>query len=415
MMLLQKFGRAFRSLRHPDYRIFALANVPAMITDWMQRVAVAWLTWELTHSAGWLGAMAFAEYFPAMILSPLAGVVADRIDRRNLYILCQVLLSLQALIGGVLIWADMMTIEYLLAVNLWFGFIKAFDSTARQSLIPALVPREDLSTAIGMDSLTFNLARILGPVIAGFVIVLWGVGPAFAVNVVTYLAYVLALLRIHPPVEMEMPKGRSIAGSLWDGWLYVVNHPGIGPMMMMLALVSLTARAAPNFTAGFAGEVFHNGVEGQSMLTAALGIGAIAAGLYLSQRPGFKGLTKIMVTELFVLGGALILFVATDIFWIGLVAMTAIGYAIVSNGAGSRILTQNAVTPEMRGRLSSFYSVLQRGTGALGALLMGVLADFVGLRGAFLISGILALLTAVWALRRTPSMAKELEKDRVIT
>jgi MFS family permease len=413
MMLFRKFGRAFRSLRHPDYRVFALANVPAMITDWMQRVAVAWLTWELTHSAGWLGAMAFVEYFPAMILAPLAGVVADRIDRRNLYILCQALLSMQALIGGILIWTDSMTIEFLFATNLWFGIIKAFDSTARQSLIPALVPREDLSTAIGMDSLTFNLARILGPVIAGVVIVIWGVGPAFAGNTVTYALYVLALLRIHPPVEVEMPKGRSIAGSLWEGLLYVSKHPGIGPMMMMLALVSLTARAAPNFTAGFAGEIFNNGVEGQSALTAALGIGAIAAGLYLSQRPGFKGLTKDMVTELFVLGGALILFVATDIFWIGLVAMTAIGYAIVSNGAGARILTQNAVTPEMRGRLSSFYTVLQRGAGALGALLMGVLADLVGLRGAFLISGILALLTAAWAVRRTPKMAAELEKERI--
>jgi MFS family permease len=413
MMLLRKIAAVFRSLRSPDYRVFALANIPALITDWMQRVAVGYLAWDLTHSAGWLGTVAFVEYFPAMILSPFAGVVADRMNRRNFYILCQVLLAIQAFVGAALIWSGSMTIHYLVAVNLAFGTIKAFESTARASLIPGMVPITDVSTAIGFDSLTFNLARIVGPAIAGWVIVTWGPGPAFSVNILAFAAYVVALTRINPPPEFEMPKGKSVAGSLWEGLVYIVRDPGIGPAMMLLGMVSLTARATPNFTAGFAGEIFHRGADGQATLTSAMGIGAIAAGLYLTQRFGVKGLSKLMVQELFLLGLAMVAFVATDIFPVALVAMMVIGYSTVSNGAGSRMLTQNACVPEMRGRLASYYSVLQRGAGSLGALFMGFLADVIGLRGAFLIGGILGMLAAAWAMRRVPAMAAALEIDPV--
>lgn len=411
MILFQKIADVFRSLRSRDYRIFALANVPAMITDWMQRLAVGWLTWELTHSPGWLGAIAFAEFFPSLVLSPIAGVVADRMDRKLLFILTQGLLGVQSAVGAVLIYAGMMNAEYLLLIELWFGIIKAFDSTVRQSLIPSLVRRGDMPTAIGFDSLTFNFARIIGPAIAGVVIVTWGTWPAFAANVVTYAVYTGALFFMHPVPEVTAPRDRGIAGSLWEGLLYIVRHPGIGPMMMILALVSLTARSVPNFLAGFAGEVFESGAEGQATLTSALGFGAICAGLFLSQRYGIKDLTRLMVRVLFVLGLATILFVATASFWVAIPAIVLIGFGMVANGAGARILTQNAVIPEMRGRLSSMYSVLQRGAGSLGALFMGVLADLVGLRLAFMVAGILTILAAAWALTKQRAMAASLEAD----
>ena len=413
MKVLRMAGEVFRSLKHREYRIFALANTPAMVTDWMQRVGVGWLTWELTHSATWLGLMGFAEYFPSLILSPLAGVLADRFNRHVVFLTCQALLAIQAAVGAILIYLDAMTIEYLFSVELAFGVIKAFDSTSRQSLLPSLVPREDVATAIGFDSLTFNAARVVGPAFAGVVIVAWGVGPTFACNAIAYVGYVVALFLMNPPAETRSPRGQSIAGSLWDGVVYIARHPGIGPMMLMLALVSVSGRSLLNFIPGFAGDVFDRGADGLALLTAAMGMGAIGAGLYLTYRHGVRGLTRVMVRDQLILGVAIAVFAATDWFWLGVVTIVAVGFTVVSNSAGARIVTQNAVIPEMRGRLASYYSVLQRGAGALGALLMGSLAELMGLQNAFLLAAICCLAIGFWGRHKLPVMAPALEVDEV--
>ena len=194
-------GRVRRALRHRNHFLFSAGMAPSLITLWMQRLAVGWLTWELTHSPAWLGIIAFADLFPAVVLSPLAGALIDRVDPMRPMILSQAVFLAQALILAVLSFAGLLTIESLLALAIVLGLTHPFNTASRHTILPSLVPREDLSAAIAINSSLYNVARFIGPAAAGAVIVTGGVTWAFACNVLGYLVFLLALFRmdVAPP------------------------------------------------------------------------------------------------------------------------------------------------------------------------------------------------------------------------
>jgi MFS family permease len=391
----------FRAFRNRDFKIYWLSNSPCLVTDWMTRVAVGWLAWEMTHSPAWLGALGFAELGPSLFFGVFGGALADRFDRRNLLILCQAVQTLQSALLAVATYTGLMTIEVLVGLNLMFGMVKVLEQPVRHSLVPNLVLREDMSSAIGFDSVGFNTARIIGPAIAGVTIVAVGVGPIFVLNSIGFAIFGLGLLlvRPQPPEEPAAGAARGLASSIGEGILYVARHRGIGPLMVLLALVSMIARPMESFVPGFAGQIFNTGAEGQATLTAAMGVGASLAGIYLTQRASIMGLTMVVVMMTAALGIAIIAFIATDLFWIGVPAMAGIGFSILGTTLGSRILIQNAVTSQMRGRTASFYGLLLRGMGAVGAAVIGSVADVIGLRATFLITGSVCLIAWLWTLR----------------
>lgn len=392
-----------------NFAVYAAGNSVSLIGLWVQRLAVGWLTWKLTESGFWLGAVAFADLFPVVILGPFAGVVADRVDRRRISIVCQSLALLQASVLCALTALGWITVELLLGLTLLLGIIVAFHQPARLSLVPSLVRPEDLTAAVAISSVMFNMARFVGPAVAGILITTLGIAPAFGINAATYLAMIAALLTLRLAPQERPATRRGFLSDVGDGIRYAVRHPAIGPILLLAMATSMLARPVFELLPGFADAVFGRGAGGLAILTSAVGLGAIAGGLWLAQRGSVRGLTAIAFVAGAVAGLVIVLFAATGEFWVAAAAMVAAGFSIVSFGIGTQTLIQHVVDGEMRGRVLSLWGVIFRGAPAIGALAMGWFSGFVGLAWPVAVGGALCTLAALWALRNLRSLAARLE------
>ena len=403
-------GRVRRALRHRNHFLFSAGMAPSLITLWMQRLAVGWLTWELTHSPAWLGIIAFADLFPAVVLSPIAGALIDRVDPMRPMILSQAVFLVQAFILAVLSFAGLLTIESLLALAIVLGLTHPFNTASRHTILPSLVPRTDLSAAIAINSSLYNVARFIGPAAAGAVIVTGGVTWAFACNVLGYLVFLLALFRMDvAPPERRPRSETTLFGEVAEGWRYTVAHPGIRPVLVLLVITAVVSRPVLDLLPGFAGDVFDRGAGGLAWLTAAMGLGAMLGALWLALRGVLAGLTTITVSAVLVLALALGAFTAMDHFFLALPFLAISGFAMVVNGIGSQTLIQSSVAPAMRGRVMSLYTLIYRGMPALGAVVMGWLAEGFGLPATLGGGAVLCLVAWGWAARRRRGMAVALE------
>ena len=403
-------GRVRRALGHRNHFLFAAGMVPSLITLWMQRLAVGWLTWELTHSPAWLGIIAFADLFPAVVLSPLAGALIDRVDPMRPMILSQAVFLVQAFVLAVLSFAGLLTIESLLALAIVLGLTHPFNTASRHTILPSLVPREDLSATIAINSSLYNVARFIGPAAAGAVIVTGGVSWAFACNVLGYLVFLIALFRMDfAPPERRPRSETTLFGDIAEGWRYTVAHPGIRPVLVLLVITAVVSRPVVDLLPGFAGDVFHRGAGGLAWLTAAMGLGARSGALWLAFRGVLSGLTTITISAVLVLALALLAFTAMDNFFLALPFLAITGFAMVVNGIGSQTLIQSSVAPAMRGRVMSLYTLIYRGMPALGAVVMGWLAEGFGLPATLGGGAVLCLIAWGWAARRRRGMAVALE------
>lgn len=401
-----------RALRNPHYRIYALGNIVSLLGTWVQRVALGWLTWELTHSAAWLGVIAFADLIPSIVVGPFAGAIADRVDRKRLMIVAQLLAMAQAAALAVLTFGGWITIEWILVLTIYLGIAVGISQPVRLSLIPSLVRREDLSAATAFNSIMFNTARFIGPAIAGAVIVWGGTAPAFAINAVSYLALVAALMTIRMPPEAETrTHDRRVLAGMAEGARYAVSHPGIGPLLLLIAVVALFARPFTELLPGFASEVFGRGADGLAWLQGATGLGAMLGGMWLAQRPALTGLTRFVTVNIALFPLALLGFTATDVFPVGLAAAAVAGFAMIGGTIGTLTLIQVAVDGTMRGRVMSLYGVVFRGGMATGALTMGSLSAAFGLRETVAGGAALALCLGLWLGRRVSRMSGAIEAE----
>jgi MFS family permease len=401
-----------RALRHRNFRIFTLGNVVSNFGTWVQRMAVGWLAWQLTKSGAWLGIIAFSDLFPTIVLAPLTGAVADRVNRLVMMTITQTLMLIQAATLAVLTLTGLITIEILLVLVVFGGVVMSFNQPVRLAIVPSLVPREDMASAIGINSLIFNLARFVGPMISALLINLYGIGTAFAFNAATYLAFIAALLTISLGEATRSGAVRPIHNipmEIMIGYRYATRHSGIGPMLVLLTVVSICARPIIELLPGFAGAVFGRDETGLAMLTSSFGLGAMLGGVWLAQRGAVQGLTPVAVASVAVLSVGLIAFTSTDVFWLALPALVVTGFAMIVIGVGEQTLIQNAVDPAVRGRVMGLYGMIGRGAPAFGALIMGALSSYIGFRWPVAGGAVLCLFVWAWAHRRRHALARDLE------
>ncbi|MGP1393917.1 MAG: MFS transporter [Inquilinaceae bacterium] len=405
----------FATLGQHNYGVYMAGNAGSLVGLWMQRIAVGWLTWELTGSGAWLGLMAFADLCPSILIGPIGGAVADRISRLRIIAVSQTISMVIAFILFGLIAAGLITVEILFALVLVNGIVIGFNQPSRLAIVPALVSPDRLATAIAINSIVFNLARFIGPAIAGAMIVGVGTAAAFLVNGISYLGLLWALTRIRLPPDLSGPTlHRSLFGDVADGVAYTARHPGIGPMLLLMTAMSICVRPLLELLPGFAADVFGGGAEALAMLSAVVGGGAILGGVWLAQRRGTDGLTRISLVYSGLVIAAAFLFVATDIFWIGLVAASLSGMGMVVAGTGVQTMIQVAVEGTMRARVMSLYGIIFRGGPAAGALVMGTLSEGIGLRWPVAGGAVLALGVLAWAWGRRAAMSHALERARDI-
>ena len=412
MISLAGFAKAKRVIANRNYRIYTAGHLCSNLGTWIQRIAVGWLTWQLTDSAAWLGLIAFAELFPNVVVGPIAGAVTDRMDFLRMLRITQALQLLHAIVLTVLTFTGLITIEMLLVLMVLRGVIGAFNRPARMSFVYFLVGREDLSSALALNSVVFNSARFVGPALAGVIIVAGGVSLAFAANALSFLIYLLALRVLDvAPVEKKEKTGRSLLSEAGEGIRYAFSHPGIAPILLILVMTALFVRPYTELLPGFADRVFGRGVDGLALLFSANGLGAMAAGFWLIQRGTITGLSSIVVGNLLVMAFALLAFTSTDSFWLAWPFLVIAGFSLVVQGVSVQTLVQTAVAGEMRGRVIGLYGIVARGCPAIGALVMGGLSERFGLRWPLAAGAIMCLVLWLWARRRERTMAEALEGE----
>jgi len=395
-----------------NYRLYVIGHLTSNSGLWVQRIAIGWLTWDLTESAGWLGLIAFADQVPTILLGLIAGAVVDRMDYFKLLRLTQTLQLLHAFTLAACTLLGFMDIWLLLVLTLLRGIVVAFNRPSRMTVIYTLVGRELIAPAIALNSTIFNSSRFTGPAIGGFLIVAVGTGWTFAVAFLMFLVFTITLrLMKLPAMEAKVRSGRSLLRESWEGVQYVMRHDGIRLQLAILLITSLFARPLTDLLPGFAADIFARGPDGLAWLLAFHGFGAILGGTMLAARSQVKGLTRITIFNILIMAVALFAFSITTNFWLACVLSGVVGYAFIVQGTSNQTLIQSAVDTELRGRVISAYGLVARGGPALGALILGVAADHFGLRWPVGIGAVLCLLAWLWAMRRRKFLAAALEVD----
>ncbi len=400
-----------RALSHRNAKIFFGASLTAWTGLWVHRIAVSWLAWELTGSALWVGVVAFCDLAPAVVVSPFAGAVADRADRLRMTMLSQAAIGANAALIALLVAADMMTIGVLLTLEVVGGICSSFAQPARQSLMPGLVPASDLPAAVALNSLTFNVARFIGPAIAAPIIAVAGVWPAVALNALAYLFATLTtpMLRVEAADRRGHAATSSLFGEMLDGVRYAAHHPGLGPILGFAAISAVLLRGVQEILPPYVEREFGRGAESLALLTAAFGVGALISGLSVASRGRLAGTTRLAVLGVGALGLSTAGFVATGWFPFGVLCAALMGAAGSVHGISVQTLAQSASDPAMRGRVLSLWGLITRACPALGALLLGAMGEMFGLRWPTLVAVAASLLVVAWGWMRLDRIAEVLE------
>lgn len=403
-------SRLIRPFRNRNYCIYASGNICNLIGMWMQRIAVGWLTWQLTESGAWLGIMAAADLLPTLFVGPFAGVIADRGDRLRLAKIVQFAAMLQATVLTILAFSGLLTIGILLALAISQGIIFSFWQPIRLALFPSLVRQEELASAVAVNSVIFNSARFIGPALAGVVLVSSGPAWTFATHALTLLVFFIALffIRLNENLKPVLSSQHWLT-DIADGYRYVIQHPGIGPCLLLLIASCVLMRPVFELLPGFAAEVFERGAEGLSALAAVTGVGAVMGGLWLGQRSGISGLTRLMIGNVCLQALCLLIFASTQVFWIGLLSLWLAGITMTLSGAGGQTLIQSTVAADMRGRVMSLYGMTIRAGPAVGALMMGFLSEYWGLQWPLIVGCLLALIVCWLVFKKMPAIRAALE------
>jgi MFS family permease len=395
----------FRALQYKNYRLFFMGQGLSLIGTWMQQIAMSWLVYRMTESVVLLGVLGFASQLPSFLLGPFAGVVSDRYNRHRVLLATQALSMLQASVLTWLVMTGTVTVPWLLGLSAFLGFVNGFDVSARQAFVVELIDkREDVSNAIALNSSLFNVARLIGPSIAGVLIAAVGEEMCFLINALSYLAVICSLLLMRVPPR-ALPKGKiRVWQSLQEGYRYVAGFPPIRSILLLLAMISLFGMPFSVLMPVFARDILQGGANTLGYLMGASGIGALAGALYLARRTTVVGLGRVVVGAAMLMGAALICFSFARSLWVAMPFLLLAGLGMIVVMAANNTLLQTIVDDDKRGRVMSFYAMAFFGMMPFGSLMAGLVADRVGVPFTLLGCGVLCLLSIIPFARQLPAM-----------
>jgi MFS family permease len=400
------FGDSFRSLRHPTFRLFWAGQIVSLTGTWMQSVAQLWLMHRLASSAFMLGLLSFLQFLPVLLFSLWGGAVADRVDKRRLLLLTQVLGLAQAIVLAVVAGTGVVQPWMLLVLAFTLGTIGAVDMPARQSFVIELVGKEDLPNAIALNSAAFNSARMIGPAIAGVLVATLGEAACFAVNAVSYLAVIGALLAIRPGVRTVTRAEGGVVERLVRGASYVRATKPIRNLLILLGIMCSLGFQYLVLLPVFARDILGQGPEVYGLLVTAFGVGSLVAAAWMTRNLDRWGLRRNLLVGLSAAALGLGTFAWSRALPLSLAMGVLAGFGLILYVASTNTLLQLTTEDRYRGRVMSFYTLMLVGTAPIGALVLGGVAQFAGAPVATLISAAVLAIGAVWVAYRLRVLAE---------
>ena len=398
-----------RALRSRNFRLFFAGQSISLVGTWMQQVAMSWLVYRLTGSAFLLGVVGFMSQIPTFLLAPVAGVLADRWDKRRLLVATQTLAMMQAAVLAFFVLAEAIQVWQILALSLILGLINTFDIPARQSFIVEMVDnREDLGNAIALNSSMFNAARLIGPSIAGLLVAAVGEGICFIINALSYLAVIIALLAMRLKAGELARARRHILHELREGIGYAFGFSPIRSILLLIALVSLMGMPYSILMPVFARDILHGGAHTFGFLLTASGCGALASTVYLASRKSVLGLGRVIVLSTFFFGAGIILFAFSNSLFLSLACLCLTGFGAMALIASCNTILQTVVEDDKRGRVMSLFTMSFIGMAPFGSLIAGALANIIGARYTLLIGGTSCLAGGVFFALQLPNIRKKI-------
>jgi MFS family permease len=396
--LAETKGGAFAFLtvfRHRNYRLFFAGQLTSLMGTWITNVAQGWLVYSLTHSPLLLGLVSFAGQVPVFFFSAFGGMISDRFDRRRMLLLTQTLAMLQSAALAVLTLTGTIRVWHIVALALFQGLVNAFDVPIRQSMTVEMVGRSDLRHAISLNSMMFNLARIVGPAFGGILIALVGVGWCFGVDALSYAAVLAGLMLMQFPPQPSRRHAEALT-AIRHGFVYAWRTREIRASLLLIAFCSAFGAAYLSLLPAFARDVLHQGSEGLGMLYSAVGAGALL-GAYVLARVPDRHLLATPVVAALGFGVALILFSQSRWFGVSLALLFPAAFCLMLLGGSTNTIIQLVARDDMRGRVVALYAMAFMGTMPFGSLTLGWLAEHVGSHWAVSAGGAVCIAAAIGA------------------
>ncbi len=385
-----------RALRYRNYRLFFCGQMISLVGTWMQYLAMSWLVYRLTNSAFALGVIGFASQITTFFISPFSGVWADRWNRHRIVVVTQVLAMLQALTLAFLVMSGLVRVWHIIALSIFMGLVNSFDMPVRQSFtIDMVADKEDLGNAIALNSLTFNLARFIGPMVAGFVVASFGEGVCFLINGLSYIAVIWALFMMNIPASKAENNHQNIWSSMKEGFIYTFGFAPMRFILVLMGLVSLVVMPYAVLLPVFAKDVLRGNSRTLGFLMGAAGMGALTGAVFMAAKKGVRGLGKDISAATFMFGIGLVALSFVSTVWLSLVLMALIGFGLMVHMAASNTVLQTIVDDDKRGRVMGFYVMAFIGLSPIGSILAGSLAGRIGTQRTLLLAGISCVTGAV--------------------
>ncbi len=392
------------------YSWYLLGQAADTIALWMQRLALGWLVWELTQSAAWLGAVSFLKFAPTMVLGLFGGVLADRLSRGHIVLAAQTVTVAKAVLVAVLLAVGGLNLPILVALILMVGVAVGLSQASSKTVVNELVPRHQLGAAIALNSVVFNVAQLIGPALAGLVMVFFGMIVCFAVVALLFavnlVVFAVILPRIRNPAR---PSSEPVLRAITTALGFCMRHPAIAPLLVLHLAFTFATRPILDMLPAFAGGDLNAGIDAVSLLTSAVGAGAIASGLYLAARKAGPGLLGIVLVSMIVLGIAMLAFAMAPTLLIALPLAALIGGGMTVRAAGIQTMIQLSATEDLRGRVMSIFGIVLNSGAALGGIGVGLLADAIGLRQAIMLTAVASLVVLALVMRRRREMRDSVE------
>lgn len=386
----------FRALRHRDFALFVFGQGAGILGYWIQQIAVHWLMYKLTGSALLLGATVFASQIPVLLLGPIAGAWADRVDRHRAFFIVQALQLVQAFVMAALAFLDLIEPWHMIALGMFLGATVAVELPVRHALLPELIgAREDLPNAVAVTSFIGSAGRLVGPSIAGVVIAVFSEAACFLINGFTYFVVLATLLMIPRKPNSTRIEKRALWTELREGALYAWHARPIRALLMVLAVVSFMATPYQPLMPAFVREAYAGGPQTLGFLLAAAGLGALLGTAFLGARGVTHGLVSMIAASTACAGAALLVFSFTRWYAASLLLMALTGFGILCTTVAISMILQMLVEDRVRGRVMSLYTAAFLGVAPLGGLTAGAIADRFGAAATIALGGGFCLLAGI--------------------